>query len=96
MGQPTSPFAPPALLRLGQGLLAEGDPDRAAAYLERLVIDYPRSAERALAYLWLARARRAARQPDAACRAADDGLALAILEPALAELLRAEGAACRA
>ncbi|MGH7477056.1 MAG: hypothetical protein ACRELD_12250, partial [Longimicrobiales bacterium] len=44
LGYPTTPQAPDALLRLGQGLLAAGDTSRADAYLRRLAIDYPGAA----------------------------------------------------
>ena len=74
LGYPTSPHAPEALLRLGQGLLATGDATRAAAYLERLVADYPGRPQRALGLLWLARANTAARRPQSACNAAREGL----------------------
>ena len=65
---PTSHYAPLALLRLSQGLLASGEPERARGYLERLVRDYPNAADRAEAMLWLARAERATGREAASCR----------------------------
>jgi len=64
---PTSPHAPTALLRLGQGLTATGEAERARGYLERLVRDYPNAPDRAAAMLWLARAQRATGRDAAAC-----------------------------
>lgn len=64
---PTSRHAPVALLRLGQGLLATREAERARGYLERLVRDYPNASDRAEAMLWLARAERATGRDDAAC-----------------------------
>lgn len=57
---PSSPQAPVALLRLGQGFMAAGEPDRAAVYFERLIHDHPRDPDRELAQRGLARAREAA------------------------------------
>ena len=66
LGYPTAAEAPHALLLLGQGLLATGQPERARGYLERRVRDYPAAARRAEALLWLARAQvRTARTADA-------------------------------
>lgn len=94
LGYPTSPHAPQALLRLGQGLLATGDATRAAAYLERLVADYPGRPERTTALLWLARANNAARRPGAACAAAQQGLQ-DTRDPDLRAMLQVEaGASC--
>jgi SPOR domain len=93
LGHPTSPHAPEALLRLGQGLLVSGQAARAAGYLERLAADYPGRPERAMGLLWLARAENAARHPGAACRAAREGLADAGSPPDLAAMLRLEEAA---
>ncbi len=89
LGYPTSTHAPEALLRLGQGLLATGDAARSAAYLERLVADYPGRPQRLPGLLWLARAQTAARRPAAACNAARSGLQDA-RDPDLAAMLRAE------
>ena len=95
LGYPTSIHAPEALLRLGQGLLTAGDPNRAAAYLERLVADYPGRPQRLAALLWLARAHNAARRPAAACTAARAGLSEA-RDPDLAAMLRLEASvSCR-
>ena len=94
LGYPTSDYAPEALLRLGQGLLNAGDATRAAAYLERLVADYPGKPQRTLGLLWLARANTAARRPAAACRAARQGIASAS-DPDLRAMLQVEaGASC--
>ena len=94
IGYPTSSHAPEALLRLGQGLLADGDATRAAAYLERLVADYPGRPQRLAALLWLARADNAARRPAAACSAARLGLQDA-RDPDLRSMLEIEaGASC--
>lgn len=94
LGYPTSPYAPDALLRLGQGLLAAGDAARAAAYLERLVADYPGRPQRTRALLWLARANTAARRPGAACSAAQEGLR-STNDPDLRSMLQVEaGASC--
>lgn len=70
LGYPTSSHTPLALLRLGQGLLAAGEPARAAGYLQRLVADYPGRQERTVGLLWLARAQTANRQDAAACATA--------------------------
>ena len=76
LSYPTSPHAPAALLRIGQGLLAaawtgtNGAAVRAVGYLERLAQDYPNAPDRAQAMLWLARARRAALRGRLACEAA--------------------------
>ena len=94
LGYPTSPHAPEALLRLGQGLLATGDATRAAAYLERLVADYPGRPQRTPGLLWLARANIAARRPSAACSAAREGLQTTS-DPDLRAMLQVEaGASC--
>jgi cell division septation protein DedD len=92
IGYPTSPHAPQALLRLGQGLLAEGDATRAAAYLERLVADYPGRPERLPALLWLARANNIARRPAAACSAAQRGIQ-DTRDPDMRAMLEVEAAA---
>jgi tetratricopeptide (TPR) repeat protein len=94
LGYPTSPHAPEALLRLGQGLLADGDATRAAAYLERLVADYPGRPQRTPGLLWLARASAEARRYQAACAAARQGLQ-STNDPDLRAMLQVEaGAAC--
>lgn len=94
LGYPTSPHAPEALLRLGQGLLAAGDATRAAAYLERLVADYPGRPQRPRAQLWLARANNAARRPGAACAVARQGIE-DTRDPDLRAMLQVEaGASC--
>lgn len=93
IGHPTSPHAPEALLRLGQGLLVSGQAARAAGYLQRLAADYPGRPQRTLGMLWLARAQNTARRPAAACRAAREGLADAGAQPDIAAMLRIEEAA---
>ena len=92
LGYPNSPHAPEALLRLGQGLLAAGEADRAAGYLRRLVADYPGAEQRARGLLWLARASRSAGLASAGCTAARQGLR-DYDDPSLSELLRIEEAA---
>ena len=92
LGYPTSDHAPEALLRLGQGLLANGDATRATAYLERLVADYPGRPQRTTALLWLARANTAARRPGAACTAAEEGLR-STNDPDLRAMLQVEASA---
>lgn len=89
LGYPASDHAPEALLRLGQGLLATGDATRSAAYLARLVADYPGRPQRLAGLLWLARAHDAARRPGPACTAAREGLRDA-RDPDLVAMLRAE------
>ncbi|HEX7089373.1 MAG TPA: SPOR domain-containing protein [Longimicrobiales bacterium] len=96
LGHPSSPEAAEALLRLGQGLLASGQPPRAIVYLERLARDHPLSPHRALGLLWLARARRAAGLPGPACEAVTEAAALGGSSPGLADLIRSEQvASCR-
>lgn len=90
LGYPTSPQAPEALLRLGQGLLADGDAVRAVAYLQRLAADYPGRPERLTGLLWLARANAAARRFGTACQVARQGLQDSRDRPELTALLRAE------
>ncbi|MCI0435401.1 MAG: SPOR domain-containing protein [Gemmatimonadetes bacterium] len=75
LSYPTSPHAPAALLRLGQGLVtvaatrADGSAVRAIGYLERLTNDYPNAPDRAAAWLWLGRAYHAAQRLRPACDA---------------------------
>ncbi|HEY8468106.1 MAG TPA: SPOR domain-containing protein [Longimicrobiales bacterium] len=96
LGYPSSPEAAEALLRLGQGLLAAGQPSRAIVYLERLARDHPLSPHRALGLLWLARARRAAGLPGPACEAVTEAATLGGSSAELAELIRSEQvASCR-
>ncbi len=92
LGYPTSDYAPAALLRLGQGLLATGDYARSIGYLQRLTTDYPGRPERTRGLLWLARAATAARRPALACRSARAGLADAT-DSDLAAMLRIQAAA---
>lgn len=96
LAHPAAPQAPAALLALGQGLLAAGELQRAATYLERLARDYPSSQLRPVALLWLARVNLAAERPNAACTSARQG-GEAARSPELITLLRAEAdEACRA
>ncbi|MFO7260745.1 MAG: SPOR domain-containing protein [bacterium] len=96
LGHPSSPEAAVALLRLGQGLLASGQAERAATYLERLATDHPNSPDRAVGLLWLARARRLAGRTDAACEAANQAAESQGVGPDLAALIRSEQvASCR-
>src|SRR5690606_8255112 len=96
LGYPSSPEAAVALLRLGQGLLASGQAERAATYLERLATDHPNSPDRAVGLLWLARARRLAGRTDAACEAANQAAESQGVGPDLAALIRSEQvASCR-
>jgi len=92
LGHPLAPEAPYALLNLGQALLAMGAIQRAEAYLQRLVTDYPDSPQRPVGLLWLARARRMAGRTAAACAAVRDGIAATSNGSELAALLRAEEA----
>ncbi len=91
LGHPTSPFAPEALLSLGQGFLATRDIVRAASYLRRLVDDYPASPHRPTGLLWLARARRLHGDTATACATTRHALESASAD--LATLLRREEAA---
>jgi tetratricopeptide (TPR) repeat protein len=74
LSYPSTDAAPQALLRLGQGLLAGGEAQRAVGYLERLRNDYPRSSARETGWLWLARAQLAAGSAREACTTAREGL----------------------
>jgi TolA-binding protein len=97
LSYPTARETPDALLRLGQGFLAAGDPDKAQGYLERLVNEYPTSPNRIQGYLWLARAQQAARESAAACNTATAGLRAGPPNDELGALLRTEeGEACAA
>src|SRR5699024_10836124 len=89
LAHPYTPEIPEALLRLGQGLLASGESGRAAGYLHRLVTDYPRSVQRPVGALWLARARRAEQRYEDACRVAREGIDYAHADRSLLELIRA-------
>ncbi len=90
LGYPTSQHAPTALLRLGQGLLATGDPERARGYLERLVRDYPEADRRAEGMLWLGRAQRAVGRDVLACATVRDARTLRATRAETAELLQSE------
>ncbi len=94
LGYPTSPYAPLALLTLGQGLLASGDIDRAILYLQRLVDDYPGSPHRLTGRIWLARALRLDGHRDAACHTARNGLQSAADAVVLSLLRHEEQVSC--
>ena len=91
-GYPDSPAAPEALLRLGQWTLARGESERAVAYLDRLLSDYPTWRRHGEGLVWAARARRATGRARAAC----DAAAAAALsdDPWVARLGRAEAELC--
>ncbi len=91
-GYPMSPAAPEALLRLAQWTLYRQQEDRAVAYLDRLVADYPTWGRRDEARLWLARALRAAGRRDDACSAA--ATAALSSDPYVARLGQREAAGC--
>ena len=74
LSYPSSPVAPEALLRLGQGLYTAGSMDRAIMYLERLRSDYPRSPQRETGLLWLTRAQLASGDAALACGTARESL----------------------
>jgi hypothetical protein len=93
LAHPSSAAAPDALLRLGQGLTAAGEHARAAAYLDRLIADYPAAPQRADGLLWRARAHRANAQRAPACAAARRADEAAGQRPDLARLIAAELAA---
>lgn len=98
LGYPFSPRAAEALLRLGQGLVAQaGGGDRAAAtrasaYLQRLVSDYPGNPHRTAGLLWLVRAQVLAGRTADACRTAVQALADGIADPEVDDMLRVEHA----
>jgi cell division septation protein DedD len=97
LSYPRTRAAPEALLRLGQVLVAVAIADadtatarRATDYLARLVDDYPRSEERPLGMLWLARAHEVAGSHADACDVTRDALRTDIPDPVLASLFEAE------
>jgi TolA-binding protein len=97
LSYPTSPHAPEALLRLGQGLVAAAElgtrrvaAARAATYLERLISDYPRSPYRAHGQLWLVRAHTLVGSKDRACTVAREALNAPIADEDLAHMVRVE------
>lgn len=91
-GYPTSPAAPEALLRLAQWALERHQAERAVAYLDRLVADYPTWRRHGEARLWLARALRAAGRRDEACSIA--ATAALAADPYVARLGQREAAGC--
>jgi len=97
LSYPTTPQAPEALLRIGQGMVAAAElgprsdtAARAASFLERLVSDYPRSPQRAAGRLWLVRALVLAGRKDRACSVARDALETTIGDEDVAHMLRVE------
>jgi TolA-binding protein len=94
LSHPTAREAPDALLRLGQGYSAAGDPRRAVAYLERLVNDYPTAPARSLGYLWLARAQLATGNATRACSTISTALKTQTNTEIKADLQAEERAAC--
>jgi cell division septation protein DedD len=91
----TSRYAPESLLRLGQARMASGDAIQAIVYLQRLITDYPRSEQRPLGALWLARAQIAAHRSQAACVTINSALQRQQTDSETTALLRAEqSAAC--
>lgn len=74
LSYPSSPVAPEALLRLGQGLYTAGEMERAIMYLDRLRSDYPRSPQRETGLLWLTRAQLASGDAALACGTARESL----------------------
>ncbi len=91
---PTAAHAPVALLRLGQGLLAGGEPERARGYLERLARDYPNAPDRAEALLWLARAQHATGRTALACANVRDARTLRTTAATAALLADEEARTC--
>lgn len=90
LSHPTSSYAPPALLRLGQLSHAAGDWQRAVGYLDRLLTDYPGAKERESGYLWLMRANMAAGRSRDACTLAGVALRGEVRDPAVSEQVRGE------
>jgi cell division septation protein DedD len=97
LSHPRTRAAPEALLRLGQVLVAVAIADddtltarRATDYLGRLVEDYPRSEERPLGLLWLARAHEVAGAHADACAVTREALRADIEDPVLASLFETE------
>jgi tetratricopeptide (TPR) repeat protein len=97
LSYPRTRAAPEALLRLGQVLVAVAIADadtltarRASDYLGRLVEDYPRSEERPLGLLWLARAHEVAGAHANACAVTREALRADIEDPVLASLFETE------
>jgi cell division protein FtsN len=90
LSYPSTTSAPEALLRAGQGLLAEKDAQRAATYLQRLVSEYPASTHRMTGLLWLARAQAEMGDRTTACETARRGVSSASPDAEIAALLRIE------
>ena len=94
LGQPSSRYAPEALLRLGQGYAALGQHERAAGYLERIQRDYPAYPGRPIAAAWLASSQRAIGRTVAACATVARGLAQIGSDSTARRLLLAEQRGC--
>jgi TolA-binding protein len=96
LGYPTTSWAPEALLRLGQGLVAAAEAGRteaagrAAGYLDRLISDYPGNPNRPAGILWLVRAHSLAGRVARACATARDALAVGVPDEAVQNLIRLE------
>ena len=90
LSHPTSSYAAPALLRLGQLSHAAGDWQRAISYLDRLLTDYPAARERESGYLWLVRAHIAAGRNTDACALAGRALRGEVRDPDLSEQVRSD------
>ena len=90
LSHPTSRYAPPALLRLGQLSHSTGDWQRAIGYLERLRSDYPNARERESGYLWLVRAYMTGGRNAEACSIAGTALRGEVRDPALNDQVRTE------
>ena len=90
LSHPTSPYAAESLLRLGQARLANNDPKQAMVYLQRLLGDYPRSEQRALGALWLARAQLASNNARGACMTVKSALQSPPADTQAISLLRTE------
>lgn len=83
----TSPYAAESLLRLGQARFAAGDTKQGAAYLQRLVNDYPRSEHRPIAQDFLDRSKTPSPLPPVA----KSGSAYAIQVAAFRDATNAKG-----
>lgn len=97
LGYPTTPHAPEALLRLGQGMVIAAEAgmradgaSRGAAFLERLVSDYPGTPHRATGVLWLIRATALGGRSDRACSLARDAITLGLDDDDVEDMVRVE------
>jgi hypothetical protein len=97
LSYPTSPQAPEALLRSGQGMVTAAElgtrrdaAARAVRLLERLIADYPRSPHRDSGRLWLVRAHVLAGSKERACTVARHALDAGVGDEDVAHMLRVE------